>query len=133
MPREPASIRGQQLWIVRDEGGSYLREEWRKRDYDTLKRPWFMGAMALASDEDVHWTEPYQFFTTKDVGVTASMRWTDRNDGRRFVAKSGRQAWLLEVRSGAEHGLRAIQADGLDASDTKMIKQRKNILGRLPK
>jgi len=44
-------------------------------DYNPAGRPWFTGAIAnLASSDapDLHWTEPYQFFTTGDFGVTLS-------------------------------------------------------------
>jgi two-component system sensor histidine kinase/response regulator len=49
--------------------------EMRERDYDARERPWFKGAMALPDDR-VFWTEPYIFFTTKEPGITAAMRWT---------------------------------------------------------
>jgi len=78
-------VKGEQQWVLRNAEGSYLSEEWRKRDYDPRQRPWYQGAMALADETGIHWTEPYQFFTTKDLGITASMRWTDRNTGRRHV------------------------------------------------
>lgn len=54
--------------------GRVLSEEWIESDYDSRKRPWHVGAMALVSDEAVHWTEPYIFFTTKDPGMTTSVR-----------------------------------------------------------
>ena len=49
-------------------------------DYDPRVRPWFQGAIAKSdasgnsSDtaQQLHWTEPYVFFTTKDLGITAS-------------------------------------------------------------
>ncbi len=81
MSRSP----GRQRWVHWDRPGGYLGEEWRERDYDPRTRPWYTGAMALADPAKVHWTEPYQFFTTKDLGVTASMRWADPKTGARFV------------------------------------------------
>jgi len=78
-------VKGQQQWVLRNAEGGYLSEEWRQRDYDPRQRPWFLGAMGLADETRIHWTEPYQFFTTKDLGITASMRWTDRNTGQRHV------------------------------------------------
>ena len=60
------------------------RVEMRLLDYDTRKRPWHIGAMALADDSTIFWTEPYIFYTTKDPGITAAMRWTGR-DGTRYV------------------------------------------------
>jgi len=47
-------------------------------DYDPRVRPWFQAAIANSAigGEDtrdrIHWTEPYVFFTTKDLGITAS-------------------------------------------------------------
>ena len=45
-------------------------------------RPWFEGARHSGPDE-VFWTDAYVFFTTGDLGITASSGW-DR-DGRRYV------------------------------------------------
>ncbi|HEX8986685.1 MAG TPA: PAS domain S-box protein [Rhodocyclaceae bacterium] len=81
-------------WLFWDKARKLQRVEVRLLDYDTRKRPWFQGAMALANDSDIHWTEPYIFFTTKDPGITASMRWTGR-DGSRYVI--GHDVRLLEL------------------------------------
>jgi serine/threonine protein kinase len=56
-------------------------------DYDPHKRPWYIGAKALADTGSVgavHWTEPYTFFSTKQPGITASIA-VDTPSGRRFV------------------------------------------------
>ncbi|MHC4966522.1 MAG: PP2C family protein-serine/threonine phosphatase [Planctomycetota bacterium] len=55
----------------------------REVDYDARARPWFKGAVGrkrghapaaeVATDQLVHWTEPYTFFTTRDPGITASV------------------------------------------------------------
>jgi PAS domain S-box-containing protein len=74
-----------QRWVHWDRGGGFLGEETLAREYDPRRRPWFTGAMALASEAAVHWTEPYVFLTTKDLGVTASARWADRNTGKLHV------------------------------------------------
>ncbi len=50
-------------------------------DYDPRTRPWFRHAIAKSDASagstsgraGTHWTEPYVFFTTKDLGITASM------------------------------------------------------------
>lgn len=45
--------------------------------YDPRLRPWFRGAVEHEGTEAdvarIHWTEPYTFFTTKDLGITASV------------------------------------------------------------
>jgi PAS domain S-box-containing protein len=58
--------------------------ESRQLNYDARTRPWFIGAMAMTKDEDIHWTAPYIFFTTKEPGITAASRWTAA-DGSRYV------------------------------------------------
>jgi hypothetical protein len=76
---------GTQRWVHWDRGGGHLGEETRGGDYDPRRRPWFTGALALTSDDGVYWTEPYVFFTSRELGITASGRWTDRQTGKRYV------------------------------------------------
>lgn len=87
----------------RDEWGD--RVEWRQwlegepigaptdenlPDYDPRLRPWFRGAVERMNVGDVvgrqrlHWTAPYVFFTTKDLGITASIAF-EPGDGRTHV------------------------------------------------
>lgn len=55
-----------------------LEEQWEEEtDYDPRLRPWFRGAIELEDGEAIHKTLPYTFFTTKDPGITASVRWTE--------------------------------------------------------
>ncbi|MEE8146621.1 MAG: protein kinase, partial [Longimicrobiales bacterium] len=63
-----------------------LLEEWTAQvEYDPRVRPWYVGAMDHPS-AGVHWTEPYTFFTTKDPGITASVRWSpNRDPGTTYV------------------------------------------------
>lgn len=51
--------------------------------YDPRDRPWFQGGLSVPEDV-VHWTRPYRFHTTKQLGITASMHWQDP-DGTGFV------------------------------------------------
>ncbi len=51
-------------------------------DYDPRKRPWFQGAST--APEQIVWTDPYTFFTTKQPGVTAA-RTARSPAGRSFV------------------------------------------------
>ncbi len=75
----------QQHWTRLNAEGGFVGEEWVKRDYDPRTRPWYQGPAALAGDDAIHWTEPYLFFTSKEPGISAGMRWTDRNTGLRHV------------------------------------------------
>lgn len=79
-PALPGKIR--RIW--RDAAGRVTSNALEVSDYDPRRRPWFQGAMALASDEATNWTEPYTFFTTKEPGITASVRWSGER-GERYV------------------------------------------------
>jgi tRNA A-37 threonylcarbamoyl transferase component Bud32 len=58
-------------------------EEWTEDlGYDPRVRPWYQGAMSTEGESEVHWTDPYIFFTTKDPGITASVRWSPPGDPR---------------------------------------------------
>ena len=56
---------------------------WKTLNYDPYKRPWYQGAIGSRKSDDtsagvhgaapVFWTKPYIFFTTKDLGITASL------------------------------------------------------------
>ena len=53
------------------------------RDYDPRTRP-FYTAPPLG---EIHWTDPYYFFITRDAGMTASYKWQDPQTGQtRLVA-----------------------------------------------
>ncbi len=69
-------------------------ETWQELDYDPRLRPWYQGAIAECERcEDspacnprdrVHWTAPYEFFTLKEPGITASIA-LDTGDGLQRV------------------------------------------------
>ena len=60
------------------------KEEVKELDYDARQRPWFQGAMALASDTDIFWTLPFIFRSIQEPGISAVVRWTSA-DGRRLA------------------------------------------------
>jgi serine phosphatase RsbU (regulator of sigma subunit) len=69
--------------------------------YDPTERPWFEGAIeTLPPDDgphaidDLHWTEPYEFFTTRDPGITTSTSFRTE-DGRLHVV--GIDITLLDI------------------------------------
>ncbi|MFZ6759487.1 response regulator [Undibacterium sp. Ji50W] len=81
---DPGHFGKKTYWLSWDKQHHLTKIEMRERDYDARQRPWFKAAMALNSDDQIAWTAPYIFFTTKEPGITASMRWTAAN-GTRYV------------------------------------------------
>jgi adenylate cyclase len=65
------------LWFDLDQEGRPQSPEWRQVDYEPRSRSWYVGLKNLP-DEEVFWTEPYLFFTTNELGITASVKWQDR-------------------------------------------------------
>lgn len=65
------------LWFDLDQSGQPHSPEWKEVDYEPRKRSWYTGVQSLPYGE-VFWTEPYRFFTTKDLGITASVRWNSQ-------------------------------------------------------
>ncbi|MBS1141177.1 MAG: hypothetical protein H6R13_2630 [Proteobacteria bacterium] len=80
----PADWGNQTYWITWDKSRQIENVEMRERNYDARDRPWFKGSMDLPDDQSVFWTEPYIFFTTKEPGITAGMRWR-AEDGSNYV------------------------------------------------
>ncbi|WP_234083193.1 response regulator [Azonexus sp. R2A61] len=80
----PAEWGRQTYWIYWTPDRRIDRVEMQERDYDARQRPWFTGAIALERDEQIHWTQPYVFFTSGQPGITASMRW-QAADGSKYV------------------------------------------------
>jgi adenylate cyclase len=68
------------FWMRLAPDGTPTDRYWKEVDYDARRRPWFRGALGTPEQADVHWTRPYRFFTTKDPGITASLRWADPGD-----------------------------------------------------
>jgi len=81
----PADSAGERhRWLVWHGDSAQPTLEVRPSSYDPRQRPWFIGALGMAEDLQVHWTSAYQFFTTREPGITISTRWTDAK-GRRHV------------------------------------------------
>jgi adenylate cyclase len=71
------------LWIRRNAAGEQTGTEEDPTDtFDPRTRPWYAGA--LAADGKIFWTDPYIFFTAKELGITASTRYQTA-EGRTFV------------------------------------------------
>ncbi|HZQ74123.1 MAG TPA: PAS domain S-box protein [Burkholderiales bacterium] len=80
-----AKLGPQQHFMQFNDDAGYVGEKWVTTGYDARTRPWYKGALELKNDDEVFWTAPYSFFARQDVGMTAAMRWTDRNSGERWV------------------------------------------------
>jgi two-component system sensor histidine kinase/response regulator len=72
------------LWTERPEPHAAGRSYEKKIDYDCRKRPWFRQALEVKIPT-VRWTAPYTFFTTKDPGITASIRYMGPNNLPRVI------------------------------------------------
>ncbi|MGV2293382.1 response regulator [Trinickia sp. YCB016] len=71
-------------WLTWNTQRELVKVEMKQSDYDARTRPWFKAALALPRDDQVAWTDPYIFYTTREPGITASMRWT-APDGTQYV------------------------------------------------
>ena len=71
-------------WIHWNAAREIASVEIRESDFDPRQRPWFKGAMAHQDTRVVYWTEPYIFFTLKQPGVTAAVRY-EAPDSSRYV------------------------------------------------
>ncbi len=62
-------------WKYNNEMNIVNRQSWLDSNpYDPRKRPWFIGGLK-SKENEISWTQPYIFFTTKDPGITVSMNW----------------------------------------------------------
>ncbi len=62
-----------------------LVEEWQRQSAaPPSQRPWFIGALQYEPGAR-HWTEPYEFLTTKVPGISVSTRWQGGETGRDYV------------------------------------------------
>jgi adenylate cyclase len=59
-----------------------MQPSWRDVDYDPRLRDWYKGT-ENAPTGSIAWTNPYIFFTTRELGITASGAWL--SDGVRYV------------------------------------------------
>jgi PAS domain S-box-containing protein len=73
-------------WITWDAERRITGVSVRESDYDPRQRPWFKGAMALTDNRQIHWTQPYIFFTNKAPGLTAAMRWRGSDGAYHVIA-----------------------------------------------
>ncbi len=70
-------------WMVWQDERTLISDERVTKDYDPRQRPWHRGALALERDDELFWSQPYTFFTTREPGITLSTRW--RRGGETYV------------------------------------------------
>lgn len=60
------------------------------RDYSSdlviQKRPWYRGAIDTVFEGQIYWTKPYEFYNTKEVGITASVSWISQSGVKQVAA-----------------------------------------------
>jgi hypothetical protein len=92
-------LREDSTWVSRatDAGADPGRVRWRRWSpddslvadwredlvYDPRNRPWYLAAFddKAVDERGISWTEPYMFFTTKQLGVTLSKSWRTTGSG----------------------------------------------------
>jgi len=104
-----------QRWLKWRGVDELTSEEWIERDYDPRQRPWHIGAMSLQRERAIYWTDPYVFFTTKDLGITASTRWRRTASGDDLIlavdVKLNDLSLLTTSLKVGEHGRAAVLTD----------------------
>lgn len=84
--RRVDSTKGKTTHWQRWTADGQLLESWtRELDYASDTRPWYQGAITQNPGE-VHWTHPYIFFTSHDIGMTASTQVKTPNGQTLIVA-----------------------------------------------
>jgi PAS domain S-box-containing protein len=91
-------------WITWDAERRITGVSVRESDYDPRQRPWFKGAMALTDNRQIHWTQPYIFFTNKAPGLTAAMRWRGRDGSYHVIAHDVRLRDIAQATTGKTIG-----------------------------
>ncbi|TVT71828.1 MAG: PAS domain S-box protein [Denitromonas halophila] len=99
------------------ETGELVSDAVLNSDYEPRGRPWFLGAMATPADGALAWTPPYQFFTTREPGMTVSTRWTAPDGQRRVLAFDVLLSDLSRLTTGMRVGRRGGVAILTDAGE----------------
>ncbi len=66
----------EQQW---SQDGNLIKEQWLKTDYDVLDRPWYIGARDITKPNTVFWTPLRTILSAQSQGITASIRWIEKN------------------------------------------------------
>ena len=80
----PQKSPGVEQWTYWDRNNLLLKRETLPSAYDCRNQPGFMSALQQQGANAAIWTAPYSFMTTREAGITASVRFT-ANNGERYV------------------------------------------------
>src|SRR5882672_3139847 len=72
---DPAMQGKRARFLVWSSDGRLQSDETRDFDYDARQRPWFQGGMALADENDIHWSDPYVFRSSLEPGLSVVVSW----------------------------------------------------------
>lgn len=61
---------GSRHLFVEQTAQGQVQRLWKNLDYDPRKRDWY--TLAAMNRDGIQWTAPYEFFTTREIGITAS-------------------------------------------------------------
>ncbi|MCH2233816.1 MAG: hypothetical protein MK078_06140 [Crocinitomicaceae bacterium] len=73
-----------QVFWSKEDGDLELGRRAYPKKYDPRERPWFINAKNNELKE-LNWTDPYEFFTTKEPGITISTAWQNRDEDRTMI------------------------------------------------
>jgi serine/threonine protein kinase len=107
------------------ETGEHQRGWTDERPYDPHQRPWYLGGAGLraAAGEatPIHWTSPYKFFTTRELGISASAPATSVS-GREFVI-------AFDLKLGDLSSLTRTLPAGIERGQVFVLDEQLRILG----
>ena len=61
-------------WLIFDKNLEFQKKHMQDLDYDPRRRPWYKNAINSKDINVPSWTQPYIFHTTKEPGITVSIR-----------------------------------------------------------
>ena len=129
--------KGWVAWFILGAGGEIVSTERLRDNYDPRTSPWYRNSI---SREEIFWSDPYIFRTTRDVGVTASMRIDNRTDKEVIGAdiKLEDLSHLLAALTGHMKGMTAhlITDDGAvvaSSEDKQFLSHLQQANGMLPR
>jgi len=105
------------IWHSWNRNGQPFNTWQKKTDYQSANRPWYKEALNNKPGK-ISWTEPYTFFTTQEIGVTAATHWQEEDDpdSRHIIAIDLLENDLLEflnnLLAGKDGHIIVIEKDG---------------------